>query len=114
MGADLMSRQYRQAFVDIEDYQLTDDAFDRLQRIYGKFNRDMFANAENTKCPLYVSRYADACGISTRALEHILNQPDARGLLILPLWVRLNSYSTSPRRKPFYPPGDRRDIFRTW
>ena len=59
MGADLMSRQYRQAFVDIEDYQLTDDAFDRLQRIYGKFNRDMFANAENTKCPLYVSRYAD-------------------------------------------------------
>jgi hypothetical protein len=31
MGADLMSRQYRQAFVDIEDYQLTDGAFDRLQ-----------------------------------------------------------------------------------
>ena len=29
---------------------------------------------------------------SFRALEHILNQPDARGLLILPLWVRLNSY----------------------
>ena len=116
MGADLMSRQYQQAYADIEDYQLTDEAFNRLQRLYGKFNRDMFANAENAKCPLYVSRYADVgsqpgnidafyqpawghnfyafppVDDSYKALEHILHQPNARGLLVLPLWVRLNTF----------------------
>ena len=29
---------------------------------------------------------------SYKALDHILNQSNARGLLIQPLWVRLNSY----------------------
>ena len=116
MGADLMSRQYQQAYADVEDYQLTDEAFNRLQRLYGKFNRDMFANAENAKCPVYVSRYADVgsqpgtidafyqpawghnfyafppVDDSYKALEHILHQPNARGLLVLPLWVRLNTF----------------------
>jgi len=116
MGADLMSRQYRQAYADVEDYQLTDEAFNQLQLLYGKFNRDMFANAENAKCPLYVSRHADVgsqpgnidafyqpiwgpnfyafppVDDSYKALEHILHQPNARGLLVLPLWVRLNTF----------------------
>ena len=26
------------------------------------------------------------------ALEHILQQPDTRGLIVIPLWVRLNTY----------------------
>jgi len=115
-GADLMSRQHQQAYVDIEDYRLTDEAFDRLQNMYGVFSRDMFANSENAKCPLYVSRFADVgsqpgnidafyqpvwghnfyafppVDDSFKALDHILSQSNARGLLILPLWVRLNTF----------------------
>ena len=116
MGADLMSRQFRQAFTDIEDYRLSVTAFSSLQSLYGHFSIDMFANADNAKCPRFVSRHADVGSLpgsidafyqpswgtsfyafppvddAYRALEHILAQPNARGVLVLPLWVRLSTY----------------------
>ena len=98
MGADLMSRQFRQGFTDIEDYRLSGTAFSSLQLLYGHFSIDMFANADNAKCPRFVSRHADVGSLpgsidafyqpswgtsfyafppvddAYRALEHILAQ----------------------------------------
>ena len=116
MGADLMSRQFQHAFTDIEDYRLSATAFSSLQSLYGVFSIDMFANSDNAKCSRFVSRHADVGSLpgsidvfsqpswgtsfyafppvddAYRALEHILAQHNARGVPVLPLWVRLNSY----------------------
>ena len=111
-----MSRQFQQAFTDIEDYRLSATAFSSLQSLYGVFSIDMFANSDNAKCSRFVSRHADVGSLpgsidvfsqpswgtsfyafppvddAHRALEHILAQHNARGVPVLPLWVRLNSY----------------------
>ena len=42
-----------------------------------------------SNCCLTASALVDD---SYKALDHILNQSNAGGLLIIPLWVRLNSY----------------------
>ena len=54
-----MSRQFQQAFTDIEDYRLSATAFSSLQSLYGVFSIDMFANSDNAKCSRFVSRHAD-------------------------------------------------------
>ena len=88
----------------------------------------MFASANNTKCPSFVGRHADIGSIpdtidafyqaswgnafyafppvddAPRALTHILSQTSVRGVLILPLWVRLSSFSILfPDGKHFIP-----------
>ena len=118
MGSDLMSRQYLLALQDTEDYRLKPEIFSHLAALYGNFDVDMFANADNSLCSQYVSRLADIGSTPScidahfqshwgtafyafppvddayLALDHILQQRDARGLLIVvPLWVRLNTYT---------------------
>ena len=106
MGSDLMSRQYAQALLDTKDYRLKTEIFTRLSALYGIFDIDMFANADNSLCPSYVSRLADIGSTPScidaffqphwgtafyafppvddayLALDHILQQRDARGLLV--------------------------------
>ena len=119
-----MSRQDELETRDIEDYTLSPSVFAHLSSCYGPFDVDMFANAANTKCANFIGRHADIGSIpdtidsfyqpswgtafyafppvddSPRALKHILAQVNTRGLLVLPLWVRLNSYSI------LFPDGD--------
>ena len=116
-GSDKMSRQEELEIQDIEDYTLSDLVFQRLSLDYGGFTIDMFANASNAKCQQFINRHADIGSVpetidaffqpywgqsfyafppvddAPKALKMILNQNSARGLLILPLWVRLTSYS---------------------
>ena len=116
-GADKMSKTIVQERLDQEDYTLHPDTFRRLIKLYGPFLIDMFANAINTKCPVFVSRHADIGSTpntidaffqsywgkafyafppvddAPQALLHILSQPSARGILILPLWIRLTSFT---------------------
>ena len=116
-GAVTASKKVELERLDLEDYTLSTNAFQRLTSLYGPFKIDMFANAINTKCHHFIGRHADIGSTPStieaffqpywgqafyafppvddapRALAHILSQPSTRGILILPLWVRLNSYS---------------------
>ena len=49
MGSDLMPRQYAQALLDTEDYRLKTKIFTHLSTLYGIFDIDMFANADNSR-----------------------------------------------------------------
>ena len=131
-GSDKMSRQEELETQDIEDYTLSDPVFQQLSNCYGDFSIDMFANASNAKCRLFINRHADIGSVpktidafcqpywgqsfyafppvddAPKALKMILNQESARGLLILPLWVRLTSYSQlfPDEWQPFYTTGE--------
>ena len=116
-GSDKMSKTIVQERLDQEDYTLHPDTFQRLVNLYGPFSIDMFANANNSKCHVFVSRHADIGSApdtidafyqpcwgksfyafppvddAPQALSFILSQPSARGILILPLWIRLTSFT---------------------
>ena len=115
--SDTMSKKIELERLDREDYILNTAAFKYLSHCYGPFLVDMFANANNTKCVHFVRRHADNGSIPETidafyqpswgsafyasspvddapcALVHILSQISVRGVLILPLWVRLSSFS---------------------
>ena len=119
VAADIMSRQFLTVRFDTEDYCLSHKAYQQIC-LYFNFQPsiDLFANIENTKCDKFYSRYAavgtagidafyqEQWGLNFYAfppvddaglfLKQFLNpslqgQHPLRGILILPLWRRLES-----------------------